>query len=552
MDINRVHENLKQLKATDLTPPSLEKIKKEIVSASQLLGEDLPHYVVPHSFKGLPGISSGDEHITSVHAIAGVGVMGFADQIRVHRSDDVIIYEPIQGLAYLFLAQVNVSEFFGRSKVHLFTSLDALANALRSTYEWWKTLEAWKSPPSARLYPDKVEAFHQILIENGLLGKINLNTLNELYFQWIRNEIKNLHFLKDRQCAISCPDGMKNVPAVLVGAGPSLRHSLPALKGISRSDSMLIIAASTTLRVLIHEEIYPHFVIIIEGQKQAHFENIPHLNRLRLLAHLQTFPAHLEYPFKDIFWFNQETSALASVIASILPETQPIKFSGNVISAAFLLASFWGCNPIAFTGMDLAYQDGDKYMKGLAKKEYEPERKHFYDVPGQNNCQLKAPPEFLSYAHNLELELEHLKKTRPEFQAVNASVGGRRIRGAIEMPLEDFARHTPTGDVAVDRILTQFISSWPELPADPLERILENYLKTYHLLDRILDKSVSSLQKPDNLAKIEQHMKQLPEFNTNVVRLIPWVHHIRSGRKVSEADLSSLKTEVCQILDGFR
>ena len=552
MDINRVLENLKRLKTTDLKPDSAEKIKEEIVSATQLIGKDLPYFVVPYSFQGLSVISSDDDHITAIHAIAGVGIMGFADQIRIHRSDDVIIYEPIHGLAYLFLAQVNLSEFFGQSKVHLFTNLDTFANSLQNIYEWWKTLEAWKSPPSARLYPDKVEAFHKHIIENGLIGKINMNTLNKLYFQWIRNEIENLHILKNRRSAVSCPDGMKNVPAVLVGAGPSLRHSLSALKDISRSDNMLIIAASTALRVLIPEDIYPHFVIIIEGEKQTHFENIPHLNRLRLLAHLQTFPGHLEYPFRDIFWFNQETSAFASVIATILPDTQPLKFSGNVLSAAFLLASFWGCNPIAFTGMDLAYQAGDKYMKGLDKIEQESDRKPFYDVPGQDNRQLKAPPEFLSYAQNLEIELEQLRRANPEFTAINSSVGGRRIKGTIEMTLEDFAENIPIPDISVDPLLLQFTASWAALTADPLDKILQNHLKTYHCLESLLDKPIASLQEPDNLTKIGEHLKQLPEFNTSVIRLIPWVRHIRSGRNVPETDLSSLKAEVCQILDGFR
>ena len=293
MEINRVFENLKRLKTTDLEPGSAEEIKAEIVSATQLIGEDLPHFVVPHSFKGIPFIPSDDDHIAAIHAIAGIGIMSFADRIRLHHSDEVIIYEPISGLAYLFLTQVNLSEFFGRSNVHLFTHLDAFANRLRNIYEWWKTFEAWKSPPLARRYPDKVNAFHQHLIENGLIGKINLNTLNKSYFQWIRNEVDNLYTLKNRKSAISCPDGLKNTPAVLVGAGPSLRHSLSALKDVSRSDNMLIIAASTTLRVLIPEQIYPHFVIIIEGEKQTHFENIPDLNRLRLLAHLQTFPGNL-------------------------------------------------------------------------------------------------------------------------------------------------------------------------------------------------------------------------------------------------------------------
>jgi len=551
MDINRVLENLKYLKATDLNPGSAEEIKSEIVAATQIVGDDLPHYVVPRGFKGIPKLSD-DEHLAAIYAIAGIGIMGFAERITLHHSDNVIIYEPVPGLAYLFLSQINLTEFFGKCRVHIFSDLDVFAKNLGDIYEWWKTINAWKSPPGARLYPDKVEAFHQHLIQNGLIGKVNLNTLNRLYFLWVRNELVNLHALRNRANAISCPGGMKNIPAVLVGAGPSLRHSLPALKEATRMDKILIIAASTTLRILIPEEIHPHFVIIIEGEKQAHFENMPNLDQMRLLAHLQTSPDHLEHPYKDRFWFNQETSPLAAAVSAIHPEIQPLKFSGNVVSSAFLLATFWGCAPIAFIGMDLAYQPGTKYMKGLEKKEEGPEEKRFYVVPGQDDRQLEAPPEFISYAHNLEAGIEQIRKINPEFQAVNASVGGRRIKGTIEMPLEDFVKRTSARNTPVSLLLKQFISSWPVLPADKVDTILQDHLKTYHRLETLLNKPVTSLQTSENLININELLKKLPEFNTGVTRLIPWVRHIRSRRNVSEADLSSLKTEVCQILDGFR
>jgi len=551
MDINRVYENLRQLKSTDLAPQSKEEIMQAIVTATQNIGEDLSHYVVPKTLINLNGLDVEQDHIATIHVIAGVGIMGFVDRIRLHALDDVIIYEPDEGAAYLFLTQVNVSEFFRKSGVHLFTTLDAFIHGLRNRYEWWKNFEAWKSPPCAKHYPDKVEAFHHHLIQNGLIGKINQNTLNKLYFLWAANELTNLQMLKNRQCAMSDPDSMKNVPAVLVGAGPSLRHSLPELKKISQSNKMLIVAASTTLRVLIPEQIYPHIVIIIEGEQQSHFDNIPHLNRLRLLAHLQTHPEHLKHDFKDLFWFDQETSALRSLTASLVPGTKPIKFSGNVLSAAFLLTTFWGCNPIAFTGMDLAYQTGDKYMKGLEKKEEKDNERKFYPVPAQDESTLEAPPEFISYAHNLEMEIERVQKADPNFRAVNASTGGRRIKGTIEMTLEKFAGHFSMEKDLVEPMLSRAIESWPSLPEKTVETVLTEHLNTYHRLSALLESPNSPSENQAQIEKINHFLDQLPEFNTGVIRIIPWVRHIRSNRNISNADLDALRSTVRQILDGI-
>ncbi len=550
MDIRRVYENLKQLKTTDLAPGTGDEIMQAIVSCTKRLDQDLPHYVVPKEFGHMPAVDDATDHIETVHAVAGAGIMAFADRIRVHASDDVIIYEPDDGGAYLFLSQINLNTFFNHCKVHLLKDLKTFAQTLHQRYEWWKTFEAWKSPPTASHYPNELQAFHHHLMENGMTGKVNQNTLHKLYFLWAAHERINLKKLKNYKCAVSEPSAMKDVPAVLVGAGPSLRPSLPALKKISRADNMLIIAASTTLRVLIPEGIFPHFVIIIEGEQQTHFDNIPHLDRLGVLAHLQTHPVHLENPFKNIFWFDQETSPLRPLTASLVPGAQPLKFSGNVISAAFLLSAFWGCRPIAFTGMDLAYQTGNKYMKGLEKKEASenPNRK-FHDVPAQNaTSRLTAPPEFISYAHNLETAIEQIQKTDPNFRVVNASIGGRRIKGTVEMSLEEFAGQFSLQD-PVGPILSRAIASWTSLPEKAVLSAFSEHRHIYQQLMGLLDDPEALEKNGTRQKNIHDLLKRLPEFNTGVARIIPWVRHIQSAPSVSASDLDALKTTVRQILD---
>ncbi len=548
MDLQRIHENLKHLKGTDLKPCPDQMLMQEIISATKRVRENLPHYVVPKNFHGINPVSSEKEHWAVIHAMAGIGIMGIVDRLQLHPTDLVIIYEPDPGLAFIFLSQVDLKAFFNDCKIFIYTSLNNFKTALNGIYEWWKEVHAWKSPFTSKQYPERVEEFHQQIIQHVMMGKVNLNTLNKLYFEWVKNETINLHQLKQKRCATCCGQHMENVPAILVGAGPSLRHGLLALKEIYKKQNALIIAASTTLRLLIPEGIIPHFVIIIEGEKQAHFDHIPHLDQLNLLAHLQTHPDHTRHLFKDIFWFNQETSPLSPFVQSILTKNRPLNFSGNVLSAAFLLTAQWGCNPIAFIGMDLAYPSGSKYMSGLEKSGEEDLKRNFYDVPGQNNEMLKAPPEFVSYARNLETAIELNQKAAPQLKVINASIGGRRISGTVEMPLEGFMTQITKKDPSLQPLLETFIDSCSPLPAAETARFLNHQKQTYRNLENILEKESSEPLGTDQWIQIRDLMNRLPEFTTGVSRLIQWIRNIRSGKDISTRNLDSLKVVIKDML----
>ncbi|MCP3952764.1 MAG: DUF115 domain-containing protein, partial [Desulfobacterales bacterium] len=387
-----------------------------------------------------------------------------------------------------------------------------------------------------------------IVVEYGLIAMNEIKALEKHYFQWVRNESINLQQLQGRPNASSVRNILKNTPTVIVGAGPSLRRALAPLKEASHSDNILIIAASTSIRALLAEGICPHFVVIIEGRRRDHFDADLAFDRLRLLAHMQTHPAHFNYPFQGVYWFNQGTSPLAPLIASLHPGVEPIRFSGNVASTAFLLATSWGCNPVSLVGMDLAYKPDNRYMKGLGIKEHSVDSSYIQDVPGQDGTALQAPPEWMSYARNLEKEISTLMAADPGFMVFNSSIGGRHIQGAPEKPLEEFISEFSRRSDSVNHRISQAIPTWPTLPVDQLRKIMKQRHATYRSLAEILESPVSQISQAEHVKRITGLLQSLPEFNTGTARLIPWVARLMAGQSVSGDDLAALKTAVQQVL----
>ncbi|MCP3954199.1 MAG: hypothetical protein GY697_18585, partial [Desulfobacterales bacterium] len=203
MDLSLVSKNLKQLASTDLALASADDIKAQIISATRRVGDALPHHVVPKGFKGLSFAPSPIDSTSKIVAIAGTGFMGFTDKIHLSLSNDVIIYEPLPGLAYLFLSQIDFTDFFGNTNIHIFSHIENFATALQNLQNCWRSIKAFKAPTANQLFPEEVAKFQNIVVEYGLIAMNEIKALEKHYFQWVRNESINLQQLQGRPNASS-------------------------------------------------------------------------------------------------------------------------------------------------------------------------------------------------------------------------------------------------------------------------------------------------------------------------------------------------------------
>lgn len=164
------------------------------------------------------------------------------------------------------------------------------------------------------------------------------------------------HRLRPLRSALDLKGVFSGIPAILVGAGPSLEkngHLLSALR-----DRALILAGGSALSLL---NFAPHFGVAIDKdvplKKRKFHEDVPICFQAR--AHpdsvwgesLLVPDAH--FPFLNWLFGQKELFDGGWTVGTLLAA----------------LAVHWGCNPIVFVGMDFSYKKGQKYAYTAAQSE---------------------------------------------------------------------------------------------------------------------------------------------------------------------------------------
>lgn len=234
----------------------------------------------------------------------------------------------------------------------------------------------------------------------------------------------------------------RNVPAIICGAGPSLEKNLPLLSTLQ--NNALIFAGGSSLNALNAAGIQPHFGAGIDP-------NLGQFDRLK------NSPASIPFLYRNRFFHP----ALALIQGPRLYVTgsggydvaawfeEKLKIKGthvdeglNVVNFCCDIALAFGCNPIIFVGMDLAYTGMRSYAPGVIKKRNVTKRE-ILEVPNvADQALLKkdiyGKPIYTLWKWIAEAHwIESFAKEHPKATLINATEGGLGIPNVPNMPLKE-------------------------------------------------------------------------------------------------------------------
>lgn len=164
------------------------------------------------------------------------------------------------------------------------------------------------------------------------------------------------------QCAI-------NVPAFVIGIGPSLDKNIDCLKHLK--GSALLLSTDAAYRVLLAKGIKPDLVMTLDCKKEQNtiwdgaFNDNPHVPTLvcNACSHPLTIKSW-EGPILFYNEWNTKSEFIEKLLPNLYPHLGQIPSSGTVGNMLVDLANMMGCNPILTVGMDLCYKkegDGWRY-----------------------------------------------------------------------------------------------------------------------------------------------------------------------------------------------
>ena len=211
--------------------------------------------------------------------------------------------------------------------------------------------------------------FDQLLANFLNKRKINTRTMERFATFWIHNLLANFPSLSRAKSIDRLQCQYSRTPAVVCGAGPSLHNDIEQLKKMY--NKIILIATDSAVKVLVRENIDPHFIVSIDPQPINYY----YLNDYQGMAKFIVDPSSCYLNVRNIpmnsLYYTGATIPIAEKLFELIDE-KPSKLAagGSVSTVALDLAIKLGADPIFLLGQDMAFSYQQAHVRGSAIEEY--------------------------------------------------------------------------------------------------------------------------------------------------------------------------------------
>lgn len=299
-------------------------------------------------------VSRADE---AAIVVFGLGLGHTVRELRERTHAPIVVFDPDPGV-------VRASLEFGPSDlggVRLTCDMEEL-RALWSSLSCGKPAAAMISTPGYR--EAYGEVYRELVGELQTLvaaSKVSHNTLHYRAHTWITHLARNLDNVVGSRPIGLLEGCYANVPAFIVGAGPSVQKNARWLGEAAKKG--IVIGVNSSASVLAQHGVEPQVLVCLEAATHVQqLRALPWIDRVIRALSLTASPATWTMPGGPVMPFHEQMSFFAGIGA--LFGVEPIPVAGSVSTAAFAIAEMFGCSPIVFVGQDLAFTDGQVHATG--------------------------------------------------------------------------------------------------------------------------------------------------------------------------------------------
>ncbi|MBI4509590.1 MAG: motility associated factor glycosyltransferase family protein [Deltaproteobacteria bacterium] len=218
-----------------------------------------------------------------------------------------------------------------------------------------------KKLPDPRVSKELLSEVSDMVREALQALRVRRNTLDAFGEVWVLQGIQNFPSIASWPSIEALRSQFKGIPAVIIAPGPSLAknvHLIPQLKG-----KALLITFSHTLHALQAAGVVPDLVMALDPEDlRYHFEGIPIPEFEGMVLATTIHPEVFRFPARRVFTYAGN-SQLDDWIYECLGDDARLSSGGSVATSALSLALLWRCDPIIFVGQDLAFSNGQYYVR---------------------------------------------------------------------------------------------------------------------------------------------------------------------------------------------
>ncbi len=308
----------------------------------------------------------GGRPMPAVAVVIGVGDGAVLDAVTAMRADvRVLVLEPDPAIAQRFQRQRDVAGIAPAGRVRLLIGPD-----YAGADDAWRVLADDPEDHIVLVSPSAAAARERALAAARLFGRMlfgaraNVEARRTFAPGYLQNSLANLGAIVHGSRADAFDGCWTGRPAVVVGAGPSLDRTLPALADLA--SRAVVITTDTALRPLLHAGVSPEVVVGADPSPSngRHFENLPPCENTWLVAESALDPHAAAVFAGRTAWFRVAAHDPWPWAMAAGVDVPVIDMWGSVLTAAWQLALRAGCDPIVFVGADLAFTSGRPYARG--------------------------------------------------------------------------------------------------------------------------------------------------------------------------------------------
>ncbi|MCY6370414.1 motility associated factor glycosyltransferase family protein [Clostridium ganghwense] len=256
---------------------------------------------------------------------------------------------------------------------------------------------------------------------------------------WLNNAIRNFEYIKDIPNVSVTKDKFKDIPVVIVSAGPSLDKNVHYLKTIY--NKALIIAVGSAVNILEKKGITPHIIMGLDGQEMEAklFQNLKNHKSIFVYGASVHYKAVQDYKGLKMCLVLKSDLTMIELYKKLGIDIDTFSTGPSVSNVALVLAHYLQASNILIIGQDLAYTNDNRYAEGgilnynIEKKEVEKKSNYVKrkDIYG-NDVYTKT--DLIGIKNWFE---DYVKIFEDEITVYNCTEGGLGIKGVPNMSFKE-------------------------------------------------------------------------------------------------------------------
>lgn len=305
----------------------------------------------------------------------------------------------------------------------------------------WRNIEGFNFlnfPVYDKIYPEQYVSLNKSTTRIYEDHKMIQNTILAISKHWHKNTINNLKHLLDGYYWGNLKDKFKDIPVILVSAGPSLDKNLHLLK--EAKGKALIICAYTAYNSMMKKGIEPDMIISVDPRQLIHETEEQKKERIATpLIILDAGSTELldKHDGKKIVLIDINNAYFINSLYKFNKKAEILKTGGSVANNLMDFSVQLGASTIIMVGQDYAYTDHKTHVEGSfydGKNSIKDVKAELFYIEDINGGKVLTSPDFYVY---LNWTNDYIEYKKDECVFIDATEGGAKIKGAEIMSLQD-------------------------------------------------------------------------------------------------------------------